>query len=217
MDDQKMATAFHEAGHAYLNHVMGYKTEVLEIHFGTARNRWEGKLEKQKTDVKHLSVPDYIRHLRAIAKVAIAGVLAQAKHLGCISTQHRVIFSSANDIDAWFAFFRDRTRTPESPGLLTVIMMPEGGEGNEVCVPICGSYFGTADSRGFNDCFDRDAEVDHQDLIRETIRLLDDPTGWSRIETLAESLYRHPADAGNERQQMDQDAILAILEDTSGE
>lgn len=204
---EMLAAAFHEAGHAVVSNALGCSVQHIEIHFSGERSRWEGSYRHKLA--QSYSCGDEVVLLPKSAKVAIGGVLAQAKHLMEQKSGCPLRFSSDNDLRAWFSLFSDKKRSETTPGVIRVRMQREDGG----CVEeeVDGSLYSGRDTDGFVLCFDQVQGVSHEALISEVLALLDDPSRWNAVDRLARRLVGCTPDAANGQCQLTQADIASEL------
>lgn len=180
-----LSAAHHEAGHAVVSHKLGCIINEIEIHFEDSRNRWEGTYRHRlANEAAIFQIPQL---LQKGAQVAVAGVLAQAKYDVAAEYDEDIHFDDANNLSEWFSFFRDKTRTEENPGSLT-ILFAFSKDGQRSQHEVDGRQFGGADCQAFNQCIDQVAGISPDDLITEVLVFLDDDDTWSLIDRLAVEL-----------------------------
>lgn len=205
--DEQFAAAIHEAAHAVVSNSLGCIVQHIEIHFSTERNRWEGSYKHKLAE--SYSFGDELVLLPKSAKVAIAGVLAQAKYLTEQKNECRLRFNSDNDLRAWFTLFSDRKRSEATPGIIRVKMQKDDGG----CVEdeIDGSLYSGRDAAGFIQCFDQIHGISHETLISEVLAMLDDAARWDTVHRLARRLVSCPPEGATEMRQLSQAEIASEL------
>lgn len=206
-DAETLAAAFHEAGHAVVSNALGCSVQQIEIHFSVERNRWEGSYRHKLA--QSYSFGDEVVLLPKSAKVAIGGVLAQAKHLMEQKSGSPLRFSSDNDLRAWFSLFSEKKRSETAPGVIRVRMQKDDGGCFEE--EIDGSLYSGRDAAGFIQCFDQIQGLSHEALISEVLALLDDQSRWNAVDRLARKLVGCTPDAANGQRQLTQADISSEL------
>lgn len=210
MDNNLMlSAAFHEAGHAVISKALGCILIQIEIHYTEERRRWEGSYNHMLAG-SH-SIFDEPILLQKSAKVAIAGILAQARFLIEQQANKSLRFCNHNDLGAWFAFFRDKSRTDTTPGYLKVSMSCENDAGLLMSEMIDGSLFSGSDSAGFNLCFDQVQGLSHDMMLSEVVTLLDDPRRWNAVDRLAKRLCGSTPTGPTQMRQLSQSEIVSEL------
>lgn len=204
---EMLPAAYHESGHAVVSNALGCVVQQIEIHFSVERNRWEGSYRHKLA--QSYSFGDEIVLLPKSAKVAVAGVLAQAKYLMEQKTGCRLHFSSDNDLRAWFTLFSDKKRSETTPGVIRVRMRKDDGGCMEEEAD--GSLYSGRDAVGFIPCFDQIQGVSQETLISEVLALLDDAARWNAVDRLARRLVSCAPNGATEMRQLAQAEIATEL------
>lgn len=207
VSEDMLAAAIHEAAHAVVSNSLECIVQQIEIHFCTERNRWEGSYKHKLAE--SYSFGDELVLLPKSAKVAIAGVLAQAKFLSEQTHGCRLRFSSDNDLKAWFILFSDKKRSEASPGVIRVRMQKD--DGGIVEDDFDGSLYSGRDAAGFIPCFDQIQGISHEALISEVLSLLDDPARWNAVDRIAKRLVSCPPAGNTEMHQLSQTELASEL------
>jgi hypothetical protein len=203
-----LSAAFHEAAHAVVSYANGCVVQQIEIHFSDELNRWEGSYRHKLAE--SYSSGDEPVLLPKSAKVAVAGVLAQAKHQFEQKNGCRLQFSSDNDLGDWIIFFADKKRTNTTPGVIRIKMRTD--DGKIVEDEVDGSLYSGRDTAGFILCFEQIKIVPYEDLISEVLALLDNPARWNAVDRLARRLVECSPVGTNQLRQLSQAEIASELE-----
>ena len=144
------------------------------------------------------------------AKSAVAGMLAQAKFLAMRQFGSEVRFDTSVDLEYMTAFLRDNNRTEESPGRFVIHFIRHPG--NETAeMENSGLCFSTEDSKGFNYYLAKGGDLDPLSLMKDTMRLLDEPANWKRVETLVSLVLRQAPFGENKWRALTAEQLLEAL------
>jgi len=200
-----LSAAFHEAGHAVVSNTLECIPNYIEIHYCGDRNRWEGSYHHTLADRSN----DGLTLLKKSAKVAVAGVLAQAKHMMEQRAGCQLTFSGDNDLVSWISLFSNETRSQSTPGKIIVRMKKYDNSGVEE--DINGSLYSSADALGFKQCFDIIPSIRYEILINEVLALLDDGCRWNGVDRLARLLVGCAPVDDTDMRKLSHDEITSLL------
>lgn len=212
MDIELLAAAHHEAGHVAVAHAIDCRVDGLEV-FWSDLGRWFGRspvgLSKDKLDgLQAMMMMDKLSSTGA--KVALAGMLAQAKFLALHQFGVGTRFDTKADLSELEVFLRDNKRTETSPGS-AVISFVHGESVEGRTLDLSGFVFSTEDSKAFNYYLARVESVTPKALVIETMRMINDDLHWMRIEALVDLLLKQVPTGDDKRRFLTADQLLSAL------
>ena len=212
-----LAAAHHEAGHIAVAHALDGRVDGMEV-FWSNTGRWFGRSPTRltKEDLDGFQMMLAMNSLSATgAKVALAGMLAQAKFLAAQQYDESVSFDISGPLDEIVAFLRDNKRTEESPGSVGLPLV-SGRDGTKYCLEMAGFSFSTADSKAFNYYLARSGNDSPASLLTDTMRLVDGTTIWMRIRSLATRLLSQNPTGDDRKRSLSAEQLLDLLSSEQG-
>jgi hypothetical protein len=205
-------SAYHEAGHVVVAHGLDLRVNCARVAWDEARHRWSGGVKATpRLDDSELEIQVPVI-AASKARESLAGMLAQAKFMAGqqIATDLLKFDPSKVNFDALWPLLKEGRRTVESPGSIQLEFVGPGLGAQSLRFQADACLISDADITNFNYYVNgqlgcRPAESP-EDLVIETMRLLDDDAHWNSVGEIAQTL----ANEGQGRS-LDEEELMRLL------
>ena len=194
--------AYHEAGHVVIAHKLHLRILYVKVVWDSGRNRWAGCTKAPpRVDNSELSNSELEAHLAVIAaskaKESVAGMLAQAKFMaGRQIGKDLATFNVAmEDFGDLGSLLRIKEKSRKMPGTIRLEFVGSGKTVYPLVFEANDCLISVKDIENFNQFVSGHpmlsrvppAETDEQ-LVIETMKLLDREDCWNSVHILATAL-----------------------------
>jgi hypothetical protein len=207
-------SAYHEAGHAVIAHEFNLCVNHTRVVWDPERNRWGGgTLATPRLDGSDLGTQIPVIAASKV-KESLAGMLALAKFMASQQLGTDLLkfnLSMAEFGDLW-PLLKGRKKTEESPGLFHLEFVRPDGSIQSLRFEASVCLISDADITNYN-CYVNGHQLGRrptesaEELVVETMRLLDNEACWNGVRTVAMALVN-----GGQGRCLREDELIELLE-----
>ena len=184
-------SAHHEAGHVVVAHALNLRVNYAYVAWDEERKRWGGGMKATpRLDDSDLATQDRVI-AASKAKELLAGMLAQAKLMATQQVGSSLLTFSPNMVDCGdlWTLLKGSKRSEDAPGTIHLDFVAADGTIQPMRFQANACLLSDADITNFNDYVSGHwgsyPAESTEELVVETMQLLDDEACWKRVRTIA--------------------------------